>query len=165
MTKPKEKMGILERRRIEAEIIKPIYAAMKRHVGKEKAQAILEEAIASDAIKAGQSMAQKQKSGATLKNFAAMQYLWEADDALKVELLTSDDQRLDYNVTRCRYAEMYQAMELGEIGSILSCTRDAHFIEGYNPDIEMSRTQTIMQGAAFCNFRYHLKSNTGSEKV
>ena len=153
-------MGILKRRRVEAEIIKPIYDAMSRHFGKEKAQAVLKEAIAADAIRAGKEMAEKQqdKGGATLSNFAAMQYLWEQDDALKVDILASDHQHLDYNVTRCRYAEMYREMGLGEIGSILSCTRDASFIEGYNPDIEMSRSQTIMKGADFCNFRYRLKA-------
>ncbi|MFT8736210.1 MAG: L-2-amino-thiazoline-4-carboxylic acid hydrolase [Zymomonas mobilis] len=150
-------MGILKRRRIEAEIVKPIYEAMIRHFGKEKAQAVLKEAITADAVRAGKEMAAKQEGGATLENFAAMQYLWEQDDALKVDILASDDQHLDYNVTRCRYAEMYREMGLGEIGSILSCTRDESFIQGYNSDIEMSRSQTIMKGADFCNFRYRLK--------
>jgi hypothetical protein len=27
---------------------------------------------------------------------------------------------------------------------------------GFNPDIRMVRTQTIMQGAAFCDFRFDL---------
>lgn len=160
MTQAVNEMGILKRRRIEAEIIKPVYEAMSRHFGKEKAQMVLKEAIAADAIRAGKEMAAKQKDrgGATLENFAAMQYLWEQDDALKVDILASDDQHLDYNVTRCRYAEMYHEMGLGEIGSILSCTRDASFIDGYNPDIKMSRCHTMMKGDNFCDFRYKLEA-------
>ena len=30
-------------------------------------------------------------------------------------------------------------------------------IEGFNPDIELTRTQTIMQGASHCDFRFKLK--------
>ena len=41
------------------------------------------------------------------------------------------------------------------MGYYLSCGRDAAFAEGFNPDIRMTRTQTIMQGAAFCDFRFY----------
>jgi hypothetical protein len=49
---------------------------------------------------------------------------------------------------------MYRAMGLGEIGHLLSCQRDATFCEGYDPKLKMTRTQTIMQGADRCDFRY-----------
>ncbi len=60
----------------------------------------------------------------------------------------------DFNVRRCRYAETYRAMGLGEIGDILSCNRDGAFCEGYDPRIKLTRTQTIMKGASHCDFRY-----------
>ncbi|STV95517.1 Uncharacterised protein [Klebsiella michiganensis] len=37
-------------------------------------------------------------------------------------------------------------MGLGEIGHLLSCARDDKFIVGYAPDVELTRTTTIMQG-------------------
>ena len=52
---------------------------------------------------------------------------------------------------------MYTEMGLGEIGHLLSCNRDELFIVGYNPDIELTRTQTIMGGAHHCDFRYRAK--------
>lgn len=57
-------------------------------------------------------------------------------------------------VTRCRYAEMYRALGIPELGETLSCSRDAALIEGFNPEVEFTRSQTIMQGAACCDFRY-----------
>jgi hypothetical protein len=33
-------------------------------------------------------------------------------------------------------------------------SRDAAFIEGFSGSITLERTQTIMQGAAFCDFRF-----------
>ena len=59
-----------------------------------------------------------------------------------------------YRVTRCKYAEMYRDMGLGEIGALLSCNRDGAFCEGYDPKLKLERTQTIMQGASHCNFKY-----------
>ena len=39
-------------------------------------------------------------------------------------------------------------MGLGDIGDILSCNRDGAFYEGYDPRIELTRTQTIMRSTA-----------------
>ena len=64
----------------------------------------------------------------------------------------------DFNVRRCRYAETYRAMGLGEIGDILSCNRDGAFCEGYDPRIKLTRTPTIMKGASHCDFRYRSSS-------
>ena len=77
--------------------------------------------------------------------------------ALDIEVLVATPERFDYNVRRCRYAETYKAMGLGKIGHLLSCNRDAVFCQGYNPAIALKRTQTIMQGAAYCDFRYRFK--------
>jgi hypothetical protein len=49
---------------------------------------------------------------------------------------------------------MYQALGLADLGSSLSCQRDFALIEGFNPSIRLSRTQTIMEGAKFCDFRF-----------
>lgn len=78
--------------------------------------------------------------------------------------LTSRDQKLvetdrefAFNVTRCGYAEMYREMGLGEIGHLLSCNRDGSFCDGYDPRIRLTRTQTLMEGASHCDFRYRFE--------
>jgi hypothetical protein len=45
-------------------------------------------------------------------------------------------------------------MDVKELGYYLSCGRDAAFAQGFNPDIRMTRTQTITQGASFCDFHF-----------
>ena len=117
-------LGILARRRIEAEIIKPIYEILVRDYGKQQAQAVIGEAVAGAAVAAGRQFAEREPQGPSLEGFVALQELWEKDDALKVEVIASDAARYDYDVHRCRYAEMYQEMGLGEIGHLLSCNRD-----------------------------------------
>lgn len=156
-----EPLGILARRRIEAEMIKPIYDILVREIGKPRAQAVIGEAVENAAIAAGQQFAREEPAGADITSFIALQHLWEKDDALKVKVITASPERYDYDVQRCRYAEMYHKMGLGEIGHLLSCARDSQFIVGYAPDVELTRTETIMSGAARCDFRYATRKKTG----
>jgi len=57
-------------------------------------------------------------------------------------------------VTRCAYAEFYKALGEPELGFLLVCTADFATAEGFGPDVRLTRTQTIMQGASHCDFRY-----------
>lgn len=151
-------IGILARRRIQAEVIKPIYEAMKQEIGAERAQAIIGRAISADAVREGQKFAALEPEGADIESFVRLQHLWEKDNALEVEVLAADAESFDYNVSRCRYAEMYHAMGIGEIGHLLSCNRDSEFIVGYDNRVELTRTSTIMGGGSCCDFRYRVRS-------
>ena len=82
---------------------------------------------------------------------------------MEIEVLEQDKSKMDFNVTRCRYAEMYEEMGLRDIGHLLSCSRDADFCTGFNPDIDFERNKTIMKGASHCDFR--LKFNTSDKKA
>jgi hypothetical protein len=147
-------LGILARRRIEAAIIAPIYEEMREAIGEDKAREILRNAIRRAAVESGAEMAARVSGGADLESFKAIQPLWTKDDALAIEVIDDAPGVFDFNVTRCRYAETYRAMGLGDIGHLLSCNRDGAFCEGFDPRIKLTRTQTIMGGASHCDFRY-----------
>jgi len=146
-------LGILARRTIEAEIVKPIYEEMRAAIGEAPARAILRKAIRRAAIASGAAMAAKAQAQG-LDGFKAVFPLWTQDGALEVAVLRDEPGVFAFNVTRCRYAETYRAMGLGAIGDILSCDRDGAFCEGFDASIELTRTQTIMGGARHCDFRY-----------
>jgi len=149
-------LGILTRRRIEAEIIKPIYEEMVARFGRDGARAVLRAAVTKAAVEAGRRYAERAGGKTDLEGFAALLPQWQQDGALEVEVLERSGNRFDYDVTRCRYAEMYREMGLAEIGDILSCQRDGTFCQGYDPRITLDRTTTIMQGARRCDFRYRM---------
>ena len=77
---------------------------------------------------------------------------------VKEEILEETETTYFFNVTRCLYAEAYETMGVKQFGYCLSCCRDQPFVEGFNPGITFKRTQTIMEGAAFCDFRFSLDS-------
>ena len=158
-------VSILDQRRIEAKFAGQLLKTLESEVGVERARAILTKSIIEMAHAAGREFAAQKpgnEDGANppdLSDLASITPLWQKDDALRIEILEQTPDRLSFNVTRCRYAESYRSMGLGEIGDTLSCNRDGEFCHGYNPKIEFKRTQTIMKGAAYCDFRYRLKKD------
>jgi hypothetical protein len=149
---------VLEKRRLQAQVIKPIWAELVRRLGREEARDILDKAIREAAIEEGRALAAASPGGDTrLPAFVRLFDNWKTGGALETVTLRDDGQRFDFDVTRCRYAEMYREMGLEEIGDLLSCNRDGTFVEGYNPAITMERDQTIMKGDGRCTFRYRMR--------
>lgn len=149
---------VLLKRKLQAEVIGPIFAEMVAQVGEAKAAAILDAAIRKAAIAEGKSFAAKAPGGApSMADFVKLYELWTTNGSLEIEVLEASDTKFDFNVTRCKYAETYKDMGLGKIGHLLSCNRDGSFCEGYDPKLKLERNQTIMEGAKCCTFRYRLE--------
>ena len=151
-------MSMLEKRKIEAEILKEVYETLKASHGETVAKKTIEESVRRSAIEQAQQFAAAAPGGTSLKAFQDVMPLWTKGGALEIEVKEQTDASFAFNVVRCRYAETYKAMGLGEIGHLLSCNRDGAFCEGYDPKLKLERTQTIMQGASHCNFRYTYES-------
>jgi hypothetical protein len=146
---------VLLKRQLQAEVIGPIYAEMVREIGEQKASAILDAAIRNAAVAEGKAFAAKAEGGKpTMADFVRLYERWTTNGSLEIDVLEQSDQRFDFNVTRCRYAETYKAMGLEKIGHLMSCNRDAGFCQGYDPAMKLERVQTIMEGASCCTFRY-----------
>jgi hypothetical protein len=143
---------VLLKRRLQAEVIGPIYQEMVAVIGEEKAKAILDKAVRQASIEEGKRFADGRD--VSLADFKKLFDLWTQNGSLEIEVLADSEEKFDFNVTRCRYAETYRAMGLGHIGHLMSCNRDAGFAEGYDPSMKLERNQTIMQGATCCTFRY-----------
>ncbi|MBU1209318.1 MAG: L-2-amino-thiazoline-4-carboxylic acid hydrolase [Proteobacteria bacterium] len=147
---------MLARREIEARILSPVLKAFIKEYGEERPLKIVEPIIQSLAREAGAQLAQFLGEN-TLEAFARGLSLWTREDALQIEILEQHQKRFIFKVLRCRYAEMYKELGIPEFGHLLSCSRDAALIAGMNPNIKFTRTQTIMQGAPFCDFCYELQ--------
>lgn len=147
-------IGVLKRREIEARLLAPLVQALGEKFGREAVAEVVRETIIRLAREQGAQMA--RTCGNSLANFAATLEDWKRDDALQIEVLEETPRRFSFNVTRCRYAELYRSLGIPELGAVLSCNRDFSLIEGFNPSVRLTRTQTIMNGASQCDFRYEL---------
>lgn len=150
-------LPMLERRRIEAQILKHVYDTLKASHGEAVARETLAQAVRASAIAQGRQMAEEVGGRTSMQTFVDRQKQWTMGGALRIAVREQSPTRYRYDVTECRYAEMYRDMGLGEIGHLLSCQRDGTFCEGYDPRLALTRTQTIMQGASHCDFDYRLE--------
>ena len=146
-------LPLLQQREIEANVIAPLVRAFTAEVGEVRAREILAATVRELARQAGCAAAEAV-GGNDLAHLRPVVERWRAGGALELDVLRDDADALEFNVTRCRYAEMYHRLGLADLGPLLSCNRDAAMIEGFNPAIEFRRTQTIMEGATHCDFRY-----------
>jgi hypothetical protein len=151
---PLNDIGVLKRREIEARILAPVLEALGREFGRGRVVEIARDVIVQIAREQG---AQLAADGNTIADFVASTEAWRKGDAIETDVLARTETEYAFNVTRCRYAEMYRALGIPELGAVLSCNRDASLIEGFNSHIQLTRTQTIMQGAPCCDFRYEKK--------
>ena len=149
-------IGVLKRREIEARILAPLICAFAAEFGRERVVEIAERVVVGIARDQGRALA-ADMAGNTFAHFVKSQANWQKGDALTMEILRVDDTAYDFDVTRCRYAELYRALGIPELGAILSCGRDFALGDGFNPDLKLTRTQTIMDGAPRCDFRYRLE--------
>jgi len=151
-----DKLTLLERREIEALIAAPLIRGYARELGLERSLSVATEVIQELARKTGRELAQDFGSN-TIKELARLvPELWAKGNAIDVEILDQTEDTFAFNVTRCGYAETYQRLGLGDLGLCLSCSRDSAFAEGFNPGLKLTRTQTIMEGAPYCDFRFQL---------
>jgi len=149
------KIGVLTRRDVEARILSPVIEALGESFGRDQVLSVVQRTIVKIAREQGADLS-KQMGNNSLQEFSKTLQFWTRDDALNIEVIEESEEVLSFNVTRCRYAELYASIGIDDLGTIFSCARDYALIEGFNPNVSLTRTQTIMEGAAFCDFRYRL---------
>ena len=142
----------LERRKIEAGVLIPMVQAFQRAIGKERATEIARDVIIELARKDGARWA--EQFGRDLPAMEKVSGVWAGGGSLSIEPLGKSADKLDFNVTRCQYAEFYRQLGLPELGYLFHCNRDFAMVEGFSPALRLKRTQTIMEGASHCDFRF-----------
>jgi len=148
-----EKIGILTRRETEARILIPVIDDLAERFGRAAVIDTISATIIRIAEAQGRELAQFMGDN-TPKVFKEGLAFWTRDNALEIEVKEMSDTCLAFDVTRCRYAEMYKALGAAKLGAVFSCNRDAALIKGFNPKATMERTTTIMAGDPVCDFVY-----------
>lgn len=147
----------LQRRELQAPVAACLIREFAKALGQDAAVDIATQAIREDARNSGRALAEKLGGNGLAELGKVVREVWSEGEAVAVRLLEETGERLSFDVTRCRYAEMYEAQGMKELGFCLSCSRDGAFAEGFNPRIRLSRTRTIMEGAPYCDFRFTLE--------
>lgn len=145
-------LTFLDRVKAQAEVLVPLVKAFEAEIGRERARAIASSAL-RDWVRRGYASLREKTSGNPIDLVAAGVPLF-ARDALEYEVVDRSPDTFGFDVTKCAYAELYKALGEPELGFLFLCDLDVAMAEGLGPDLEFERSQTIMQGASHCDFRF-----------
>jgi len=146
----------LQRRKIEGRVLIPFIETLRERLGDEVAGELLDATIRRLAVDDGRRWAETYGRGMEALQRIA-EDVWVGGGGMELEVKGQSEQHLDFDVTRCGYAEFYQALGLADLGYRIQCNRDHAMVTGFDDKFELSRSQTIMQGATHCDFRYRRK--------
>ncbi|MGE5147913.1 MAG: L-2-amino-thiazoline-4-carboxylic acid hydrolase [Candidatus Eiseniibacteriota bacterium] len=147
----------LQRRKIEGRVLIPFIAVCREKFGDGPTRELVETTIRRLAAEDGGIWAESFGTDmSALKT--VVDEIWAGGGSMAVEMLDQTDDRLEFNVTRCGYAQFYKDLGLAELGYLIHCQRDHAMIAGFSDDIALTRSQTIMEGGPCCDFRFRKKS-------
>ena len=144
-------VSLLDKVRMQAQVLVPVLRAMRAELGKDKADALVKRAL-RDWSKQLFAAIGADIEGSPRKKWAAVQSVWGEVSGREVEakILRQDKEALDIDVTRCRFAEFFRALDEPELGALLICAADFDIAAVGAGAVSLDRAQTIMQGAPSC---------------
>jgi hypothetical protein len=146
---------MLDKVKIQAQVLVPVMRALRAELGRDKADALVKGAL-RDWSKGLFAEIGKDIEGSPYRKFATMNTAL-ADVTMQevsFDMHRRDKQALEFDITSCRFAEFFRALGEPELGALLICHVDADIADAGGDEVNFSRTQTLMQGASCCNFRY-----------
>jgi hypothetical protein len=150
---------LIEQVKIQAQVLVPLVKALQAELGEERANAIVRKALGDLYRKYGEKWWRAQGARKPGEKLASAFDRFAAGDALDYEVIKQASDAFEVNVTGCRYAEFYKEIGAPDLGFLLTCSADFPMSAGFGADVQFTRTQTIMQGASHCDFRYVLKQS------
>ena len=147
-------VSFLDKAKIQAQVLVPVMRALRDELGKERADALVKHALSGWSRQMFAEIGKDIEGGR--RRWSKMQ--GALNDISKVGVDSTepvkDAGKLEFDVTRCRYAEFFKALNEPELGALLMCSTDFDIAATSDGEVTLTREQTIMQGAPSCTFRY-----------
>ena len=153
-------ISVIQQAKIQAQVLVPLVRALQAELGKERANDLVRKALGDTYRRFGEEFWRTKNETNLGKAMTSAFATYAHDDALEYRVIEQSQDAFEMDVTGCRYAEFYRELGEPELGFLLVCSADFSTAEGFGPDIKLTRTQTIMQGAGYCDFRYKRSSAT-----
>jgi len=148
------KVSLLSKTRIQAQVLVPLLRALRAELGEDKANAIVKQALRDWSRQLFAAIGDGIE-GSRRRKWATMQSAWNEVSVkeVEVEMRRHDKEVLEFDVTGCRFAEFFRALDEPELGALLICETDFDSALVGEGAVSLDRAQ-IMQGAPSCTFRY-----------
>lgn len=142
------RLSIFERIRLVMTEMVPVIRAMEARFGEGPVKQVLRQKLELDIETARAAPCHQPDFDRAQKSID----IFAEGGALDYEVLSKTDRSLDFNVTRCRYKQLMEELDALDLGPYLICDHD--FAPALRSGMTLNRTQTCMQGASHCDFRY-----------
>jgi predicted ArsR family transcriptional regulator len=148
-------VSLIDKAKIQAQVLVALVRALRAELGKEKADTLVKQALGDWSRRLFAEIGQGIE-GSGRRRWAKMQGALNDISRLAVEATepVRDADRLEFDVTRCGYAEFFRDLNEPELGALLVCATDFDIAATSGGEVTLEREQTIMQGAPSCTFRY-----------
>lgn len=150
---------LIEQAKIQAQVLVPLVKALRVELGTERANALVRRALGDVYRRYGEEFWQTRNRGHLGTLMAGAFATYARGNALEYKVTEQSEDGFGVDVVACRYAEFYKELGEPELGFLLVCDLDFATAEGFGPGLKLTRTQTIMEGASHCDFRYQRKPN------
>ncbi len=160
MTDVADGLSLLDRVKIQADVLLPVLRRLRSELGAERARALVADALRDWQRSVHERIAAETPGAEGWTKLGAMTAakMPAIGDAVAIEWGTVDlPNAMEFKITRCAFAEFFRGLGEPELGALLTCEGDMHEVAAAGGGIELIRTQTIMQGADSCDFRYRMK--------
>jgi len=149
------KLSLLDKTRIQTQVLVPVVRALRAELGQEKADAIVKRAL-REWSKALFAAIGDRIEGSPRRKWAALQAAWAqiSEPEVTAEIRRHDRDAFDVDITQCRFAEFFRALGEPELGALLICEVDFDVTAAGGSEVSLTREQTLMQGAPSCTFRW-----------
>ena len=144
-----KQIPLLDDVKLQAQVLIPILRTLRMKIGKDQADKLVAGAL-SEWVRSVYLRIGEKQSGTPREKWEGV---WNElrpriGDVVEREFLRDDEYARDYNVNKCGFAEFFKALGEPELGALLVCDFDYYVAEVGAPTVELTRTQTIMNGAA-----------------
>jgi L-2-amino-thiazoline-4-carboxylic acid hydrolase-like protein len=158
------RLSLLDKTRIQAQVLVPVLQALRAELGKERAEAIVKQALRGWSKQLFAAVGDGVEGGLRRKWAAMHTALGEiTEPEVTVEMRRHDRGALEFDITHCRFAEFFRALDEPELGALLICETDFDIVAAGGSEVSLARDQTLMQGAPSCTFRYKFSLRSRSE--
>jgi hypothetical protein len=149
------KVSLLDKTRMQAQVLLPVLRALRAELGNEKANAIVKKALRHWSKQLFATIGERI-DGSPRRRWATINSVFSELSGKEVEfnILRHDQEALDIDVTRCRFAEFFRSLGEPELGALLICEADFDIASVGEGEVSLERAQTMMGGAPSCTFRY-----------
>ncbi|MFX1255632.1 MAG: L-2-amino-thiazoline-4-carboxylic acid hydrolase [Promethearchaeota archaeon] len=83
--------------------------------------------------------------------------MYQTFGGIDAVIAITNETKIATKVLKCRWADVLGGLEDPEVGYLVTCYGDFEARKNFDPEFELTRTKTLMQGDPYCDFCDHDK--------